>query len=270
MSAAVEPLPADWLRALQARLVRPPVRPRAGVWWHDAEIGSVEPALVDRLHAAAPSTRDVLRPSARGFEVAGAALTPALALLAQALRDAGLAHVWRDEQLAVTAPDGRVLGSIERAVVRPLGIPTRAVHLVGWTPDGRQWVQQRSHAKANDPGLWDTLMGGMVPASDTVEQALARETWEEAGLRMEQLVEVAWGGQVHASQPSNAVEGGYMREVIDWYRCTVPAGVVPENQDGEVQQFRAMAPGDLRAALLAGAFTLEAAAVLVAAGLPPR
>jgi len=27
------------------------------------------------------------------------------------------------------------------------------------------WVQQRALDKANDPGLWDTLMGGMVSAA---------------------------------------------------------------------------------------------------------
>ena len=72
---------------------------------------------------------------------------------------------------------------MERAVVRPLGITTFAVHLLA-SPDGRHWVQQRSLTKPNDPGLWDTLMGGMIPASDSMAQALERETWEEAGLRL--------------------------------------------------------------------------------------
>ncbi|MGZ5846247.1 MAG: NUDIX hydrolase [Ramlibacter sp.] len=261
---ARQPLPAPWLAALQVRLERPPARPRSGLWWRGAEFGSVEPALVARLHARAPATRELLRSFDRGFGIETSDLTGALEVLAQGLRDAGLAHVWRDEQLPVLAPDGRVLGSVERAAVRPLGIPTRAVHLVGWTPDGRQWVQQRSHAKANDPGMWDTLVGGMVPASDTLAEALARETWEEAGLRLEQLAELRWGGQVRTTRPSDAVEGGYVIETIDWFRCRVPAAVVPANQDGEVQQFRAVDATELRASLLAGEFTLEAAAVIAA------
>lgn len=267
MRARLEPLPPAWLAALQAQLVQPPARPRVGLWGQGAELGSVEPALVARLHAAVPAMRGLLRAFEQGFRIEAEALTPALALLAAALREAGLAHVWRDEQLPVAAPDGRVLGTVERAVVRPLGIPTRAVHLVGWTPDGRQWVQQRSHAKANDPGLWDTLMGGMVPASDSLEEALARETWEEAGLRLQQLQDLCWGGQVHTARPSSAVGAGYVRETIDWFRCTVPAGTVPVNQDGEVQQFRAMAAGELRERLLAGDFTLEAARVMAAEAL---
>lgn len=266
MKARLGPLPPGWLATVRAQLVQPPVRPRVGLRWQGAEFGSVDPAFVAKVHAAAPAMRQLLRAVGDGFGIEGEALTPALAQLAAALRQAGLAHAWRDEQLPVAAPDGRVLGSIERAVVRPLGIPTRAVHLVGWTPDGRQWVQQRSHTKATDPGLWDTLMGGMVPASDSLEQALARETWEEAGLRLEQLHGLQWGGQVHTARPSS-VDGGYVRETIDWYRCTVPAGVVPANQDGEVQQFRPMPVPELRERLLAADFTLEAIGVMVADGL---
>ena len=74
----------------------------------------------------------------------------------------------------------KTIGQVERGAVRPLGIATQAVHLVGHAADGRIWVQQRALNKANDPGLWDTLMGGMVSAADTVATALVRETWEEA------------------------------------------------------------------------------------------
>ena len=122
--------------------------------------------------------------------------TDALNTLAAALRDAGLCGPWRDEQLAVTNPAGEVIGTVERGAVRVLGVATRAVHLVGLTPDGRMWVQKRSLTKPNNPGLWDTLMGGMVSAADSLPQALARETWEEAGLRVEALADVAHGGQV--------------------------------------------------------------------------
>ena len=116
--------------------------------------------------------------------------TDALNTLAAALRDAGLCGPWRDEQLAVTNPAGEVIGTVERGAVRVLGVATRAVHLVGLAPDGRMWVQKRSLTKPNNPGLWDTLMGGMVSATDSLPQALARETWEEAGLRVEALADV--------------------------------------------------------------------------------
>ena len=36
-------------------------------------------------------------------------------------------------------------------------------------------------------------MGGMVSAADDLPQALARETWEEAGLRLDQLQALTYG-----------------------------------------------------------------------------
>ncbi|RZJ07168.1 MAG: NUDIX domain-containing protein, partial [Haliea sp.] len=161
-----------------------------------------------------------------------------------------------------------LLGTVERAVVRPLGITTFAVHLVGKSAQGMHWVQQRSLSKPNDPGLWDTLMGGMVPASDSLSQALERETWEEAGLRLDQLERLAWGGRLTIRRPADDGGGaGYVVEHIDWYRCVVPEGVEPANQDGEVEEFRLMEPREVAGRMLGGEFTPEAALILADAGL---
>jgi hypothetical protein len=119
-------------------------------------------------------------------------VTTSLNKIAVALHEAGLAGAWRDEQLAVPDQFGHRKGTVERAAVRPLGITTLAVHLVGQSLDGRFWVQQRAFDKSNDPGLWDTLMGGMVSAADTVETALVRETWEEAGLHTAAAGHALW------------------------------------------------------------------------------
>ena len=131
----------------------------------------------------------MVRPPGTGC--AREAPTDALEHPAEALRDADLCGPWRNEQLAVTDPHGEVVGTVERGAVRVLGITTCAVHLVGLAPDGRMWVQKRSLNKPNDPGLWDTLMGGMISAADSLPQALARETWEEAGLHVHALADGA-------------------------------------------------------------------------------
>jgi 8-oxo-dGTP pyrophosphatase MutT (NUDIX family) len=261
------PLPADWLTDLHARARRPPHDARVPLRWRGIDVGTLDGALPEALQAAEPALP--WRIDAGGVEMLGNALTPSLARVALALRDAGLVRAWRDEQLAVRGPDGAVLGSVERGAVRALGIATHAVHLVGRTPDGCQWVQKRSLSKPNDPGLWDTLMGGMVPASDSLEQALARETWEEAGLRLEQLQGLAWGGRVATCGPSAEHPLGYLVESIDWYHCVVPEGVEPRNQDGEVEYFACLPPAEVYARLLADAFTTEAALVLVAADPRP-
>ncbi len=259
------PLPAaTWLAALQAGADQPPRRPRVPLWAGEARIGSVEPDLFAR--AALPS--GLVAPAERrgetGWLVVGD-VTASMREVAAAMRAAGLAHVWRDEQLAVTDEQGRRLGTVERAVVRPLGITTFAVHLVGLAPDGRHWVQQRSLTKANDPGLWDTLMGGMVPASDSIAQALERETWEEAGLRIGQLAGLRRCGRISVRRPAGEERAGYVVEHVEWYRCVVPDGVVPANQDGEVAQFRLMPGEEVVDRLQRDEFTNEAALILAQA-----
>jgi 8-oxo-dGTP pyrophosphatase MutT (NUDIX family) len=251
------------LARLRVQADQPPLAPRVPLWAGDARIGSVE---VDWAHGAVLAPEWV-RPEQRGDEHGWAVqgdVTLSLHHVAHALRDAGVAHVWRDEQLAVNDETGRLLGTVERAVVRPLGIPTHAVHLAGFAPDGRHWVQLRAHDKPNDPGLWDTLMGGMVPACDSLEEALERETWEEAGLRISGLHALQPGGRVTMRRPTGT-GGGYVVEQVDWYRCVVPEGMQPSNQDGEVERFELLAPAQVAARIERGEFTLEAALVLAAA-----
>ncbi|MDP3228936.1 MAG: NUDIX domain-containing protein [Acidovorax sp.] len=191
------------------------------------------------------------------------AVTDALNTLAAALRDANLCGPWRNEQLAVTNPEGEQVGTVERGAVRVLGITTCAVHLVGLAPDGRMWVQKRAMTKPNNPGQWDTLMGGMISAADSLPQALARETWEEAGLQVDALSDVSHGGHVMFSRPSSEGGGaGFMVERIDWFRAVVPEGMAPNNQDGEVDEFALLPADEVRAQVAQGLFTLEAGLVI--------
>ena len=265
-------LPPDWLAQLHARADQPPRAPRVPLWAANSRIGSVEPDFLNKIGLQPVSDGRLLLQKTEhdgvlGWRVNGE-LTQSLAGIALALRDAGLAGAWRCEQLPVTDEHGTRLGTVERAAVRPLGITTFAVHLAARSPDGRHWVQQRSLTKPDDPGLWDTLMGGMVPAGDTLEQALARETWEEAGLLVAQLHALRYGGRVATRRPARDGRGaGYVVEHIAWFQCTLPEGTVPQNQDGEVAQFALVEPADLMARLARCEFTLEAALVLAATGL---
>jgi 8-oxo-dGTP pyrophosphatase MutT (NUDIX family) len=195
--------------------------------------------------------------------VAAEEATEALNALAAALQAAGRCGPWRNEQLAVPNPQGQVVATVERGAVRVLGITTRAVHLVGMAPDGRMWVQKRSQTKPNNPGMWDTLMGGMVSAADSLPQALARETWEEAGLDVATLTGLVHGGHVDFSLPSREGGGvGFMHERIDWFSAQVPPALVPNNQDGEVERFEAWTLDEVRQRMAQGLFTLEAGLVI--------
>ncbi len=270
-------LPAPWRAALRARADLPPAGPRVPLALVPAGegapvvVGSVAPALIEALQddvrrdgRLRPWTADTPA-AASGWLVEGLP-DEGLHWLAHTLRARGLCGPWRNELLAVHDARGQRVAVVERGAVRPLGITTQAVHLIGRTTDGRHWVQQRSRNKANDPGKLDTLMGGMVSAADTVEQALARETHEEAGLALSSLAWLRHGGRVTIRRPSSQAEGlGWMHEHIDWFECEVPEGVRPGNQDGEVEAFHLLDVPALQAHLLDDAFTLEAALVISAA-----
>lgn len=259
----------DWVERERATANQPPLLPRETLHVAGHAVGSVQRGLLpdlglDNLRAMGI---DLAQRSAGWWlqAEAGEEATLALNRLAQVLRADGHCGPWRDEQIAVRDPAGERLATVERGAVRVLGIATEAVHLVGVAPDGRLWLQQRAANKSMYPGRWDTLMGGMVSAEDSLDMALERETWEEAGLRLEALQGLRYGGVFELNQPSDEGDGcGYIRERIHWYAATVPDGVVPDNQDGEVQGF-ALLPTDQVQAWAAGQrFTPEAALVWAA------
>jgi 8-oxo-dGTP pyrophosphatase MutT (NUDIX family) len=271
---SADALDPQWLAALNASASQPPLRERFPFYLGPHRIGSVEADYLGEICLNSTSDgRDQLQKEEhpeglrwRLSDVGGG--TAALQRMAQALLAARVGCVpqqWRNEQLAVCDSQGQPLASVERALVRPLGIATRAVHLVGRGTDGRYWLQQRAFTKANDPGLWDTLMGGMVSASDTVQTALARETWEEAGIHLDALVNLRWGGQVELRKPSSEDRAGYVVEQSNWYHGTVPDQIQPQNQDGEVAQFELLDRRQLMERLQRNEFTTEAALILVAA-----
>lgn len=254
---------AAWRARVAAAAEAPPLRPRVPLFAGGQRIGSVEPDLFARAGLAAGAL--VRAAHDGGWTLGPGDATQVLRAIADTLRATGLAHVWRNEQVAVRGQDGAVVGTVERGVARALGIATDAVHLSATASDGRIWLQQRALDKATDPGRWDTLVGGLVPAGEAPERALEREAWEEAGLRPGQLLDLRYGGAMATRRPLPELAHGYIVETLHWFTCTLADGVEPENQDGEVAAFRCMAPDEVAAQLEADAFALDAALVLLAA-----
>jgi isopentenyldiphosphate isomerase len=179
--------------------------------------------------------------------------------LAQCLLHEGCLPKWRNELLDVWMGD-QSIGAIERGAVRALGLVTRAVHLNAWSESGDLWVARRALDKATDPGLWDTLVGGLVGLGEGDDLALIRETAEEAGLDEMALADRTPLRVITRMQ--RQLPEGFQSEDVITCECVLPLDVVPENQDGEVMTIVALPPNEVAQMLLDNAFTVEAGIVI--------
>lgn len=190
----------------------------------------------------------------------GQELDAVLEQAAELLRQANCLRGWRDELLDVMNGD-HALGVIERAAVRPLGLLTKAVHLNAWTPDGRLWVARRSLSKSTDPGMWDTLVGGLAGSGEDLELALVRECGEEAGLDAPDLARrspLRTILRIHRRLPE-----GYQVEDVLTSTCVLASDARPANRDGEVMEIATVDVDTAVHRIIEGEFTLEAALVLI-------
>ena len=189
----------------------------------------------------------------------GAQFDAVLAEVAAALFEAGCLTRWRGELLDVWA-DGESIAAIERGAVRALGTVTRAVHLNAWSESGDLWVARRALDKATDPGMWDTLVGGLVGFGESDDLALVRESAEEAGLAESDLTNrtpVRLIGRMQRRLPE-----GFQCEDVLSSECVLGPDVVPANQDGEVMEILCLSPEIIAQMLGDGQFTVEAGIVI--------
>jgi 8-oxo-dGTP pyrophosphatase MutT (NUDIX family) len=171
-----------------------------------------------------------------------------LAAAVEQLAKDGFIPGWRNERYRIAD-----LFDIERAAARPFGLTTQAVHLNGIVGE-RMWLARRSATKPIDPGMLDNLVGGGVTAGLTQLQVLVKEAWEEAGISAELAQKATPGGTISVLRE---VPEGVQSEMIAIYDLELPKDFQPQNQDGEVSEFRLLA----FAALEPEALTYEAGLV---------
>jgi 8-oxo-dGTP pyrophosphatase MutT (NUDIX family) len=177
---------------------------------------------------------------------------------------------WRDETYAIVDPATlRELARIERAASRFWGTLTFGAHATGYVAgaDGHPehlWIAQRSFGKSTDPGLFDNLVGGGVPQGQTAAEALVREGFEEAGLHPQQMAGMRAAGVLRMARD---IPEGFQHEWIHAFDLELPAGLQPQNQDGEVAGFTLMPVAEAMALAAGTAMTVDSALVTLDFGL---
>jgi 8-oxo-dGTP pyrophosphatase MutT (NUDIX family) len=198
-------------------------------------IGWLRPELAARLSswptvfAATPERVTLLKPDA---------LMPVLEVLAED----GFIPGWRNERYRIED-----LFDIERAAARPFGLTTQAVHMNGIVGE-RMWLARRSATKPIDPGMLDNLVGGGVSLGFSAEATLVKEAWEEAGIPAELARKAKPGGTIGVLRE---VPEGVQSETISVYDLDLPADFRPENQDGEVSEFKLVTFAEVEREVLA-------------------
>lgn len=180
------------------------------------------------------------------------AMGDSLQHMAQGWKQFGYLSGWRNEQFDVNDSEGRPLFTLERSAFRPLGLLSRAVHINGLTEYEGEWVfwiGRRSPYKAVDPNKLDNLVGGGIASGESIREAMLREGMEEAGLDEALLQNLSGQSRRRSCRP---VSRGLHNEELFIFDIVLPPDVLPENQDGEVAEFRRMRIPELTEAMCSG------------------
>ncbi|PID59398.1 MAG: NUDIX hydrolase [Gammaproteobacteria bacterium] len=87
-----------------------------------------------------------------------------------------------DEWLDIVDDNDQVVGRARRSVVHAEGHLHRSTHIVIGNSRGEVFVQLRSLAKSNSPGLWDSSAAGHVDSGESYRDCASREIGEELGI----------------------------------------------------------------------------------------
>lgn len=117
------------------------------------------------------------------------------------------------------------------------------VHLHLFDSKGRLFLQKRSITKDIQPGKWDTSVGGHVAPSESINDALIRESWEE--LEIKDFKPQFMGRYIWQSSRE--------RELVHSFRTVSDEIPSPDPSEIEVGKFWTM--DEIRAAIGSTVFT---------------
>lgn len=129
---------------------------------------------------------------------------------------------------------------IDRLAVPWFGIHGFGVHVSGYVRRKGElflWIAERSADRLVDPGKLDNLIGGGQPYGLTIEENLAKEAYEEAGIGKEVASRAILSGQMSYKID---LMGGLRNDTLFGFDLELEENFVPHNTDGEVQAFHLM------------------------------
>ena len=97
----------------------------------------------------------------------------------------GAAEASGEEWFDVVDERDRVVGRAPRSRVHREGLRHRAVHVLVFNRRGEIFLQQRSLAKDDFPGAWDSSAAGHVSSGDDYLPTVVREVGEELGVALD-------------------------------------------------------------------------------------
>ncbi|CAN1177687.1 Nudix hydrolase 20, chloroplastic, partial [Linum perenne] len=152
----------------------------------------------------------------------------------------------RNELYPVTSSfGGQVYFSLERAAAPYFGIKSYGIHMNGFVETGDEkllWVAKRSEGKPTFPGMLDHIVAGGLPHGMSCQENVIKECEEEAGIPESISSKALPVGVVSYVD----IDGDrFKRDVLFCYDLKLPETFVPENQDGEVEDFRLVPVGNV-------------------------
>jgi len=262
--------------ALLASPLAQPVPGFAPLWFRHEMVGAVSPDwlahLDPRLFKLGPEGADGL-PEVRirgGDRRSESGLVPTATLdrwlqeWAEALQGQGLLPGWRGESVRIYgAREAEPLFSVERALLRPLGLLLRSVQVNVFTIEDKRpriWIARRAAHKPVDGGKLDALVGGGIVGDETPLETLVRECAEEAGMDRAMARRAVPVGVIDSVRAANDGAARVLhRERLTLYDLRVPPDFTPHPADGEIAELHCLSPRRVQESLQADAWSVEGA-----------
>ena len=203
------------------------------------QVGEVKHSFADHLAEIAVTFRrdtDALYwlPPANDF----ATRNQVMAELTETLLATRLLPYCHGELYPVTTGDrDQPVFLMDRALAPYFGVRAFGQHMNGYirrNGEIHMWIARRSLQKRHEPGKLDNMVAGGFPWGLSLQENLAKECWEEAGIPAELAAQALATGFIAYRCET---EWGLKPDTMYCYDLELPDDFIPRCTDGEVEEF---------------------------------